>query len=213
MRATNEAVLITEPPPARRSAGMPCLQPRKTPFALTSSVRSHTDSSVAIASSSFGCMMPALLKRTFSRPNSRSAATTIRSQSFALRSQARAVPISHRRVGGDRVVVLRVHDAGVVEEDVQPAELALGRDHHPLAVLRLGYVSLEMKSSAALLLHELNRLLRGLLVDIDGEDIRAFAREEQRRLASDAAACAGDQRHFVFESHMRSKYLLRRQRH
>src|SRR5262249_36907835 len=67
---------------------MPCLQPRKTPFAFTSSVRSHTDSSVAIASSSLACMMPALLNSTFSRPNSRSAAATIFSQSLALATSA-----------------------------------------------------------------------------------------------------------------------------
>ena len=50
-----------------------------------------------------------------------------------------------------------------------------------------------------------------LRVHVHGEDRRALPREEQRRLASDAAACARDERHFVLESHMRSKYLLRSQ--
>jgi len=82
-------VLITEPPPARLSAGMPYLQPRNTPFALMSSVWSHTASSVETASSSFGCMMPALLKSTFSLPNAFSACATMFSQSPALETSAR----------------------------------------------------------------------------------------------------------------------------
>src|SRR6185503_6682262 len=113
--------------------------------------------------------------------------------------------------GGNRVVVLRVHDAGVVEQYVQPAELSLGGGHHLLAVAGFRYIRPEVGSSAALLLDELHSFLGCLVVDIDGKHRRAFAREEQRGLAPDAAAGAGDQRNFVFESHMRSKYLLRSQ--
>ena len=48
-------------------------------------------------------------------------------------------------------------------------------------------------------------------IAIDGDDRRAFTREENRRLAADAAAGAGDEGYFVLESHMRSKYLFRSQ--
>src|SRR3954463_4821107 len=88
MSATNEAVLMIEPPPARLSAGMPYLQPRNTPLALTSSVRSQTASSVEMASSSLACMMPALLKSTCSLPNCFSAAAIICSQSGAFDTSA-----------------------------------------------------------------------------------------------------------------------------
>ncbi len=67
---------------------MPYLQPRKTPFALMSIVRSQTDSSVEIASSSFACMMPALLKRTFRRPNFFSAWAIMFCASAALETSA-----------------------------------------------------------------------------------------------------------------------------
>ena len=81
--ATNDAVLMIDPPPARRSAGMPNLQPKKTPRALMRIVSSHVSSLVEIASSSDACMMPALLNSTFKRPNSRSACAIIASLSFA----------------------------------------------------------------------------------------------------------------------------------
>src|SRR5258706_12397841 len=94
MRATKERLSIPKPPCARRSAGMPYLQPRNTPLALTSRVRSQTDSSVDTASSSFECMMPALLKSTFSLPKAFSAAATIAWQSAAFETSARtAMPL------------------------------------------------------------------------------------------------------------------------
>jgi len=69
MRATNDAVLITEPPPAGRSAGMPELAAQEHALGV---------------------------------------------------DFEREVP--DRLVGRDGIVVLGVHDAGVVEQHVQPAE-------------------------------------------------------------------------------------------
>src|SRR5688572_806675 len=68
---------------------MPYLQPRNTPLALTSIVRSHTSSPVATASSSFDIMMPALLNSTLSLPKRFSALATMLSQSRALATSAR----------------------------------------------------------------------------------------------------------------------------
>ena len=69
---------MMDPPPARRSAGIPNLQPRKTPRALTFIVKSQISSLVVTALSSAWCMIPALLKRMSSRPNFFSADLIIR---------------------------------------------------------------------------------------------------------------------------------------
>ncbi len=71
------------------SAGMPYLHPKNTPLALMFIVRSQTFSSVEIASSSWECMIPALLNSTFNLPNSSSATATMRSQSAARETSAR----------------------------------------------------------------------------------------------------------------------------
>ena len=86
--ATNEAVLMMEPPPVRRSAGMPYLQPRKTPRRLIASVCSQTSSDVLTASSSPDSITPALLNKTSSLPNDCSATATICSQSVACDTSA-----------------------------------------------------------------------------------------------------------------------------
>src|ERR1700730_17088716 len=86
--ATNDAVLMMEPPPARRRAGIPYLQPRKTPLRLTLMVRSQTSSSVDVASPSPAREMPALLNSMSSRPKASSAALTIACESWALATSA-----------------------------------------------------------------------------------------------------------------------------
>ena len=101
---------MIEPPPARRSAGMPYLQPRNTPLALMSMVRSQTSSSVR-----------------------------------------------------DRVVVLRVHDAGVVEEHVQLAErLARARATMRSQSRGLGDVGVAERRAAAAFLIRADGLVRRL---------------------------------------------------
>ena len=64
MTATNDAVLITEPPPAAIRWGSPYLQHKKTLFRFTSWTRCHASSSVWRIDTSSGGEMPALLKRT-----------------------------------------------------------------------------------------------------------------------------------------------------
>ena len=64
---------------------------------------------------------------------------------------------------------------------------------------------------AARLLDQVHGLVAAGIVDVDHIHGRSLASEEQRRFAADAAACAGDERDFVFKSHMRSKYRLRSQ--
>ena len=66
--ATNDAVLMIEPRPARRMWGMACLQHRKTEVRLTSCTRRHTSRSVSRIESSSGGEMPALLNATSTAP-------------------------------------------------------------------------------------------------------------------------------------------------
>src|SRR5262245_23399153 len=61
-------MLITEPPVAASSFGMPCLQHRKTPVRLMSRVRCHVSRSVARIDTSPGSSTPALLTRTWTTP-------------------------------------------------------------------------------------------------------------------------------------------------
>src|SRR5262245_24320675 len=61
-------MLITEPPVAASSFGMPCLQHRKTPVRLISRVRCHVSRSVARIDTSPGSSTPALLTRTWTTP-------------------------------------------------------------------------------------------------------------------------------------------------
>ena len=59
--ATNDATLITDPPPRSSRCGIPCLQQRKTPFAFTACTRSHASGSVSRMPASSAGEMPALL--------------------------------------------------------------------------------------------------------------------------------------------------------
>ena len=68
--ATNEAVLITDPPPPSSRWGMPCLQHRNTDLRFTSCTRCQASSEVSSTDTSSGGEMPALLKSTSIRPNS-----------------------------------------------------------------------------------------------------------------------------------------------
>ena len=59
--ATNDATLITDPPPRSSRCGMPYLQQRKTPRVFTACTRSHASSEVSRIESSSAGEMPALL--------------------------------------------------------------------------------------------------------------------------------------------------------
>ena len=82
-----EAVLMIDPPPLARSAGMAYLMPRKTPRRFTATRRSNTSSSVS--SSGWWASIPALLNTTSSRPNVSTAAANIAFTSAACETSAR----------------------------------------------------------------------------------------------------------------------------
>src|SRR4051794_35203129 len=70
MTATNDAVLMTEPPPRSSRWGIPCLQHRNTDLRLTSCTRCHASSDVSSTEPSSVGEIPALLNRTSTRPSS-----------------------------------------------------------------------------------------------------------------------------------------------
>ena len=120
---------MIDPPPARLSAGMPYLQPRKTPF----EVDVH-----------------------------------------------RQVPDRFAR--RHRVVVVAVHDPGVVEQDVQLAIRLLRDADHVFAIGGLGDVGVNVACLAALLLGQCDRFVPGRIVHVHDDDLGAF--ERQTRMPS-----------------------------
>ena len=100
-----------------------------------------------------------------------------------------ALPRLDRRLEDARVVGRR--DAGVVVEHVDPAEALGGGSHHRRDLLLLGDVDLEREGLAVA---ELDCLLGGVPRDVGDADARAFAGEEDSRLASHAAAGSRDHR-------------------
>ena len=142
--ATNEATLITEPPPRSSRYGIPCLQQRKTPFVFTSCTRCHASTDVSSTDAS---------------------------------SAGR--------------------DAGVVVEDVDPAETLGRRLVHALDVRLVRDVRANGEGLAGA---ERHGFLRQSLVDIGRAHLRAFLGEDDRRLPAHAAARAGDDADLSFES-------------
>ena len=86
-------------------------------------------------------------------------------------------------------------------------DVALLREaHHPLGVLGLGDVGGERARVASRVADLLRRRLGGLFLQIDGHDLRAFARVEDggRAAVADPFGLrrgAGDDRDLAFESH------------
>ena len=72
---------MIDPPPASTRCGIANLQPRNAPLRLTAMMRSQTSSSRSGAGPSSGSQTPALLYRTCSAPNARTADCTAASTS------------------------------------------------------------------------------------------------------------------------------------
>ena len=90
--------------------------------------------------------------------------------------------------------------AGVVDEDVEPAELIDGLLHRLLAELLVADVAGNGDRLAPFLLDDLLGLGGVvMLAQIDDGDVRAFAREQRGDRAADAAVAAGDQRHLALQ--------------
>ena len=69
--ATNDAVLMTEPPPLSSRWGIPCLQHRNTLRRLVACTRSQASRAVSSTEASSVGEIPALLNSTSIRPSSR----------------------------------------------------------------------------------------------------------------------------------------------
>src|SRR5882724_4437114 len=86
-RPSWDEMLMIDPPPARRMAGMAAFVPRNTPLALMSIVR--VQSSTVVSSIRPHPPMPALLTRTFSAPKRDAARPTAACQSASLVTSSR----------------------------------------------------------------------------------------------------------------------------
>ena len=145
MTATNDAVLMTDPPPARSSAGIAYLQPRNTPLRLMSMTRSQMSSVVLVTESS------------------------------------------------------SVKDSGVVEDDIDPTECLFPEGDHRFRVFGLRNVS---RKGAGVPSDLLRHGLGSILLEVDHDDLRPFASEEECRRFTDTAGSTGDHSHFVLKSHV-----------
>jgi len=83
-------------------------------------------------------------------------------------------------------------DAGVVDQDVDLAELVRGRIHHPAGLLHVHRVVGRDQHLAAGVLDGLGRLFSRLGIDVVHHDGRALLGEQLRRGRSDPPAGAGD---------------------
>eukprot|EP00128_Syssomonas_multiformis_P000968 Colp12_sorted_trinity150504_noHs@35954 len=101
--------------------------------------------------------------------------------------------IPHILLSGHGVVISGVHDAGVVEDDVQLAKLLLGSSDHVLDLLGLGDIAVDVEGGARVRSVDLVRDgLASLVVDIGHHDLCTFSGEEARGLGTDAAASTSD---------------------
>ena len=89
-------------------------------------------------------------------------------------------------------------ERGVVDEDVELAELLHRLLHRVLAEFRIGDIARQQNAAAAFLLDGPLGLLGVLvLVEIGDRDVGALARKEHGHRAADAGVAAGDQRDLV----------------
>ena len=100
-------------------------------------------------------------------------------------------------LGGDVLEALVGHlVGGVVDEDVDPAELG-DRSLDDVAAIRLvGHVARQRDAGAFRILDEPQRRVRVVLLlgEVRDRDVGALARERQRYGSADAGVAAGDQR-------------------
>ena len=118
MTATNDAVLITEPPPASSRCGMPCLQHRKTLRRLTSWTRCQASTEVSSTEVSSLGLMPGVVEQDVDAPEglARPSYTALTSSSedtsawkrqLARRALGQVDPHDRRALGGEQLRGLR----------------------------------------------------------------------------------------------------------
>src|SRR5688500_16817679 len=91
--------------------------------------------------------------------------------------------------------------AGVVDEDVEPAELLDGLGDGPFAETLVADVAGDGNRLAAFLLDDGLRLLRVVvLAQIEDRDVGAFPREQGGDRPADAAVGSGDQRDLALQA-------------
>ena len=108
--------------------------------------------------------------------------------------------------GVDGVIVIGVADAGVVEEDVELAVARFSGGDHRFAICGERHIRANISRGSAARDDLSDTGFAAGVVDIDDDHGRALRREALRGLVADAAAGAGDEGYFVFESHVESPF-------
>src|SRR5690606_3705433 len=98
-------------------------------------------------------------------------------------------------------VLHHVHDPGVVDEDVELAELLYGALDQRLGVLALGDVAYDRDHLAARGLRLGHDGLEAGSVDVAGDDRRTLAREQQGRRPPHTRSRSGDDGYLACEPH------------
>ena len=102
------------------------------------------------------------------------------------------------------MILRRLHIAdlaGVVEGDVEPAEMGDRAVDERFGVRFVGHVAVDRDRFAAFLFDFVDESVEFVAPAAGDDQLCAFAREEQRGGAADAGACAGDDGDFVCELH------------
>ena len=100
---------------------------------------------------------------------------------------------SHSSVGASTIGPEQ-HHAGVVDDRVQPAELAHGLGHEADRLLLIGHVALDHERAAAGLADLVGQRVQAVLAPRGDRHRRPLRRELARGRLADAAARARDQR-------------------
>jgi len=97
----------------------------------------------------------------------------------------------------------RIGDPGVVEHDVEVAELIDGAPDHRLDFGLRGDVAADPEAATPQASDRRGSLSGRILVDVGAGDIGSRLGRHLAELPSEAAACAGDQRDLAFQAEQR----------
>ena len=100
--------------------------------------------------------------------------------------------------GCDRVIVIGMRDASVVEHDIQLAVSILGCLDHGGAIGGFRDVGFDRDGAAARGVDERDDFFVGADVIVDGDDACALGGEQERGFSADAATGTSDEGYFVF---------------
>ena len=107
------------------------------------------------------------------------------------------IPVGLRQLHDIRAT----RNAGVVHQNVDPAECFQGLAHHAIDVLQIPDISLHAKAPPLQVHDGICRFIGILAADIGGDHMRARSGKCQRRRLADTLSRTGYQRHLIGQTH------------